>query len=141
MFEVLKPTDIVVVGREPASVREVKKTRWLSAHDDHNRDTVLRVWTESDTIEYHCDEEFEIVQVERAGWLIYDAPENPFDNGKLPYVAKRRERATDGKLFWVWTSSILPAKANNQQYKMTFKIKGELIDPDVVCGDPPPSTR
>ena len=33
---------------------------------------------------------------------------------------------------WVWTSGLLPATANNQQYKMTFKIDGELIDPDVV---------
>ena len=76
MFEVLKPTDIVVIGREAASVRVVDKNgkpvplnasgqpasrstaaqRQLFAHDDRNKDTVLRVWTESDTIEYQCDE-------------------------------------------------------------------------------------
>jgi hypothetical protein len=158
MFEALKPTDIVVVGRETGSVRTVdssggpasahattgvgqtaseeKPTRRLFGHDDRHKDTVLRVWTGSDTIEYQCDEEFEIVKVERAGWKIYGAPENPF-TGNLPYRATEKA-ATGGKPLWAWTSSVLPATANNQQYKMTFKINGELIDPDVVCGDPPP---
>ena len=92
LFDVLKPTDIVVVGREPASVRTIDgsgsgvgsadqpwTTRQLLAHDHHHTDTVLRVWTESDTIEYQCDVPFEIVQVQKAGWRIYDAPDNPFD--------------------------------------------------------------
>ena len=83
---------------------------------------------------------FEIMQVEKAGWKIYDAPDNPFA-GRPPYKATRR--ATDGKPIWVWTSSVLPATANNQQYKMTFKIFDEHgengdVDPDVVCGNPPP---
>ena len=94
MFEVLKPTDIVVVGPEPASVRVVDKDgnplpldengqpvprdasgqraagsttaapeppkRRLFGHDDRHMDTVLRVWTESDTVEYQCDVPFEI---------------------------------------------------------------------------------
>jgi hypothetical protein len=158
MFDVLEPTDIVVVGREAASVRtvdssgkpvsanatrqesqtapEAKPTRRLFGHDDRHKDTVLRVWTGSDTIEYQCDEEFEIVKVERAGWKIYGAPENPF-KGNLPYRATERA-ATGGKPLWAWTSSVLPATANNQQYKMTFKINREEVDPDVVCGDPPP---
>ena len=38
-----------------------------------------------------------------------------------------------------WTSGVLPAKANNQQYKPTLKIGREEIDPDIVCGDPPPA--
>ena len=145
MFEALKPTDIVVVGREPASVRKLKEGRTLSGHDDHHRDTVLRVWTESDTIEYQCEERFEIVNMQRAGWKIHGAPENPFESkGQPPYRAEQRQRPTDGKLIWSWMSGQLPAKANNQQYKMTFKVfdehgeNGELVDPDVVCGDPPP---
>jgi hypothetical protein len=144
IFEVLTPTDIVVVGREPASVRELKEGRKLSVHDDHNRDTVLRVWTESDTIEYQCDERFEIVKMERAGWKIYNAPENPFESsGQPPYLAEEKQDP-GGKLIWSWTSGRLPATANNQQYKMQFKIfdengNGELVDPDVVCGDPPPA--
>jgi hypothetical protein len=143
MFEALTPTDIVVVGREPASVRKVdiagKPTLRLFGHDHHHMDTVLRVWTEADTIEYRCDEEFEIVSVERAGWKIYGAPEIPFDNGPLPYRAAPSARVTGGKPVWVWTSSVVPATANNQQYKMAFKINGELIDPDVACGNPPPT--
>ena len=175
MFEALKPTDIVVVGREPASVRaipapsdssgvdssgkpvsanptkeggqtasEPKPTRRLFAHDHHHADTVLRVWTESDTIEYQCDRRFEIVKVEKEGWKIYDAPDNPFGSGKVDYKAQERQLGT-GKRQYFWTSSVLPATANNQQYKMTFKIfdengkNGELVDPDIVCGNPPPS--
>ena len=156
MFDVLEPWDIVAVGQEAASVRTVdskgnpvlgnptneggdttsapKGTRRLFAHDHHHTDTVLRVWTESDTIEYQCDEEFEIVRVERAGWKIYGAPDNPFA-GRPPY--KATPRATDG--LWIWRSSVLPATADNQQYKMTFKVNGKLVDPDVLCGNPPPS--
>jgi hypothetical protein len=169
MFKELKPTDIVVMGVEAASVRVVDKddkavpldesgqpvprstadtrnsavpndspTRKLFAHDDRHRDTVLRVWTESDTIEYRCEEAFEILEVKSVGWKIYGAPDNPFAN-KKPYKAQQVQGAKGGKPLWVWRSSRLPATANNQQYKMTFKIGDEKIDPDVVCGDPPPS--
>ena len=162
MFEALEPTDIVVVGNKPASVRTVdssgkpvtsplpagqpEPTRHLFPHDDRNTDTVLRVWTESDTIEYQCDEEFEIVQMERAGWRLFGAPDNPFEKerGETPYKATKERTSTidaDGNpgFVWKWTSGVVPATANNQQYKATFKIRGELIDPDVVCGDPPPT--
>jgi len=136
-FDKLSPTDIVVVGRDPASVRSSGSQRRLTAHTDHNRDTVLRVWTESDTIEYQCDEPFKIVDVKKTGWNIYAAPDNPFGFGDVEYVALERP-GRDGKSIWVWTSGLLPAGANNQQYKMTFEIDGEKIDPDVVCGNPPP---
>jgi hypothetical protein len=149
MFDVLEPTDIVVIGQEAASVRmdDARKppTLGLAAHNDRNKDTVLRVWTESDTIEYQCDEPFEIVQVKKAGWEIYDAPDDPFGNSKDGYKAHIRDAEGENeKPLWVWTSGLLPARANNQQYKMTFKIfdkngeNGEEVDPDVVCGDPPP---
>lgn len=139
LFEVLKPTDIVVVGREPASVRETGLARQLMAHDHHHPDTVLGVWTESDTIEYQCDEPFAIVGVNRAGWKIHGAPENPFGLGDVEYIAQERRRSANEKPIWVWTSGFLPASANNQQYKMTFRIDGQDIDPDIVCGNPPPS--
>jgi hypothetical protein len=169
MFDVLKPTDIVVVRFEPASLRVLNKdgkpvaphtadtpnsaalpgeptTKHLHAHDDRHRDTVLRVWTESDTVEYQCDEEFEIVRMERAGWKLFGAPDNPFERerGATPYKATKERTSTndaDGnpKFVWKWTSGVVPALANNQQYKATFKIRGEEIDPDVVCGDPPPA--
>ena len=169
MFDVLTPTDIVVVGSEPASVRVLDKngkpvaprtadaphsaahpgeplTRHLCAHDDRHRDTVLRVWTESDTIEYYCDEEFEIVQIERAGWKLFGAPDNLFERerGAMPYKARKVQTSTigadgDPTFVWKWTSGVVPASANNQQYKATFKIRGKSIDPDVVCGTPPPT--
>jgi hypothetical protein len=173
----LKPTDIVVVGQEPASVRVLDKkgqpvpldesgqpmarltaeardpalppsdppTRQLFAHDDRNRDTVLRLWTESDTVEYQCDEPFTIDEVMRTGWNIYGAPDNPFERerGRTPYEATEERTSTTAagqpKSVWKWTSGVVPASANNQQYKPTFKIRGESIDPDVVCGDPPPN--
>jgi hypothetical protein len=158
MLEALTPTDIVVVGRETASVRTVdssgkpvsanatkqegqtaseeKPEPRLFAHDDRHRDTVLRVWTESDTIEYQCDVEFKITKVERAGWKIHGAPPDPF-GGAPPYNAKQISPEGGGS-FWARTSSALPATANNQQYKMTFEINGKKVDPDVICGFPPP---
>lgn len=169
MFDVLKPTDIVVMGSEAASLRVLSKDgkpvaphtadtpnsaalpgeppkKHLHPHDDRHSDTVLRVWTESDTIEYQCDEEFEIVRMERAGWKLFGAPDNPFERerGATPYKATKEPTSTidaDGnpKFVWKWTSGVVPASANNQQFKATFKIRGKLIDPDVVCGDPPPA--
>jgi hypothetical protein len=130
MFEALDPTDIVVVGQEPASVCEGKLLR----HDDRNYVTVLRVWTESDTIEYQCAVEFAIAKVKKAGWRIYNAPDDPFGNSKDGYKASEIEKG-----LWVWRSGLLPASANNQQYKMTFRIGGRNVDPDVVCGNPPPT--
>ena len=173
MFEALKPTDIVVMGSEPASVRVLDKdgkpvpldengqpvppdesrqrtsgstaatTRRLFAHDDRHKDTVLRVWTESDTVEYQCDRPFTIEEVKRAGWHIHRSPANLFARERqgTPYTAVE-DRTMDAsgnlKVVFKWTSGTVPASANNQQYKMTFKIDGELIDPDIVCGDPPP---
>ena len=152
MFEALEPTDIVVVGQKPASVRTIDvsgnpvsgpadqpgTTRRLFAHNHHHKDTVLRLWTESDTVEYLCDEEFEIALVEQADPRISGAPEIPFNSGPLPYRSAQTPRATGGEPVWSWTSSVVPATANKQQYKLSFKIRRELIDPDVACGDPPP---
>ena len=137
MFEALSPTDIVVVGRDPASVVNKNRKRQLAAHDHHETATVLRVWTEADTIEYQCDEPFEIVRVKRAGWKIHGAPENLFGIGEANYKAQERN-LPGGRKQYVWTSGFVPASANNQQYKASFKIGGKLIDPDVVCGSPPP---
>ena len=156
MFEVLKPTDIVVIGQEAASVRVAEEqdhagdarkppTLELTAHNDRNKDTVLKIWTDSDTVEYQCDEEFKIVEVKQAGWNIYNAPTDPFQkpDQKAPYLASEVTSATidafgNLKSVWKWTSGVVPASANNQQYKMTFEIGGKRVDPDVVCGNPPP---
>jgi hypothetical protein len=158
MLEALEPTDIVVVGKEAASVRVIaeegvggtatRRTKRLAAHDDRHRDTVLKVWTESDTVEYQCEHKFAIVEVQQANWRIHGAPPNLFERerGSMPYEA-REEPPTTGpagnpKPVWTWTSGTVPKSANNQQYKMSFMIKigdrDELVDPDVVCGDPPP---
>jgi hypothetical protein len=140
MFDVLKPTDIVVIGREPASLRTVDNsgtaTRRLFAHDDGHRDTVLKVWTESDTVEYQCDVPFAIQEVAKSGQnRITAAPDNPFERGRgsTPYPAVRENNVH------TWTSDTVPATANDQQYKMTFLIDGQEVDPDIVCGDPPPN--
>ena len=151
MFDALKPTDIVAVGKEAASVRVVpgqesvggvrtQQTRKLDEHNERHRDTVLKVWTESDTVEYQCEKEFAIVGVKQVN-RIDGAPANLFErSGPMPYEA-REEPPTPGNpvRVWKWTSVTVPQSANDQQYKMTFKIGDELIDPDVVCGDPPPN--
>ena len=59
MFKELKPTDIVVIGQEAASVRvdddqnhaghaRMPPTLRLMAHNDRHKDTGIRVWTNSD---------------------------------------------------------------------------------------------
>ena len=87
--------------------------------------------------------------MKRAGWKIYDAPDNPFGFGEVKYTAQERKSDTGKKPIWVWTSGLLPARANNQQYKMKFRIGGEFIDGELVggnlailpsVGDPPPSS-
>jgi hypothetical protein len=131
LFNELKPTDIVVMRGEPASLRGKGPARRLFTHDGGHRDTVLRVWTGSDTIEYHCDQPFTIVKVEKAGWKLHGTPAHPFDR-EPPYEAVK------GDAHFTWTSSVLTRAANNQQYKMSFKIGDQLVDPDLVCGNPPP---
>jgi hypothetical protein len=159
MFEALKPTDIVAVGKEAASVRVVPRqesvggartedTRQLDEHNERHRDTVLKVWTESDIVEYQCAEKFEIVDVKQVKRMIDGAPANLFERERGALTPETRyvamEEMTPGPAgnpvpVWKWTSGTVPASANDQQYKMTFKIGNDLIDPDVVCGDPPPS--
>jgi hypothetical protein len=182
MFDTLKPTDIVAIGREAASVRVVDKhgkpvpldengqpvprdnsgqralgstaaapeppTRRLFGHDDGHKDTVLRVWTESDTVEYQCDTKFEIVKVEKAGWKIFRTTDDLFEREKHREAIEEKNATIDAsgnpKSVWKWKSGLIPDSANNQQYKMTFRIfdeRGEKpvdVDPDIVCGDPPP---
>jgi hypothetical protein len=132
LVDVLESTDIIVIDGKPASLTALGAVRRLKAHDHHDKRTVLRVWTESDTIEYQCDEEFAIVRVEQAAWRLFGAPDHPFATPP-PYVAV----GAPGTGF-TWTSSTLTRAANNQQYKMSFRIRRRLVDPDIVCGDPPP---
>jgi hypothetical protein len=155
MFDVLKSTDIVAIGKEAASVREVDeqetagggrtRRKRLQLHNDRHKDTVLRVWTNSDTVEYQCDEKFEIIEVAQVNWKIDGAPPNLFEEarGAMPYVATKEHSTTGAagnpESVWKWTSGKVPVTANNQQYKMTFKIGDDPVDPDVVCGDPPPN--
>ena len=76
--------------------------------------------------------------MKRAGWKMYDAPDNPFGNERCDLQGPAKESRNGRKHYLSGTSGLLPATANNQQYKMTFLIDGKKVDPDVVCGDPPP---
>jgi hypothetical protein len=65
LFDVLRPTDIVVMKGEPGSLRAAGPTRRMFSHDDRHRDTVLRHGPKRyDRIPR--DQPFEIVTVEKA---------------------------------------------------------------------------
>lgn len=129
----LKPTSIIVIHDEPASFLP---NDTLIAHDPRgHRETILRVWTESDRIEWQSDRLFKIVKIDKAGppaVTISDAPKDPFYSG-MPYVG-----ALVGEKDYKIQSSKLMASANNQQYKISLQVDDRVVDPDIICGSPPP---
>lgn len=107
----------------------------LVPHEAAVREAAIRVFTESDVIEWVCDQAFSIVSTGKAHnpiWREPTAPDNPFYTGPpydAEYGADTRYRAQSTKT---------RKEANGQQYKVSIRIGNRLIDPDYVCGSPPP---
>ena len=125
---------IIVIGDKAATFLNGD----LVPHDNAIRHAAIRVFTESDVIEWECDEAFAIASTTKAEdpiWQKDGTPENPFYTGP-PFdgepLSNNRFRARSSKT---------RAEANGQQYKVFIKITtgDRLIDPDYVCGDPPPN--
>ena len=126
---------IIVIGDQAATFLNGT----LVPHDDAIKHAAIRVYTESDVIEWECNKAFAIDSTKKADnpiWQKDGTPGNPFYSGP-PFDG---ERLTDTR--FLARSSKTRAEANDQQYKVFIKIKIEsgdrLIDPDYVCGNPPP---
>jgi hypothetical protein len=122
---------IIIIGDKAATFLNGT----LVQHDDAIRHAAIRVFTESDVIEWECNEAFTIESTEKADhpiWQKNGTPDNPFYTGP-PFDG---ERLSNGR--FRARSSKTRAEANDQQYKAFIKIGDRLIDPDYVCGDPPP---
>jgi len=141
----LGPTSIIVVRDQPTSYTNVAKrgrptVMKLLRHDPNgHRETVLPVWTESDRVEWRFAQPFEIVGIQKAPLPGFQAagagvPANPFYDAVTPYSAKE-----SGGLYIIQTSTAR-RESNGQQYKITFRIAGRIVDPDIACGFPPPGT-
>ena len=122
---------IIVIGDKAATFLNGILVR----HETAVREAAIRVYTESDVIEWVCDQAFSIVSTEKSHnpiWREPTAPDNPFYTGP-PYDAgcgaDTRYRAQSTKT---------RKEANGQQYKVSIRIGTRLIDPDYVCGSPPP---
>src|SRR5262249_4644048 len=131
----LKPTSIIAVRDKPASFVTVGPNQKLVSHDPSGvRETVLHVWTESDTIEWQSDRPFEITRVAKAGppqrGTQDTAPENPFKSG-FPYSGLA---ATNYRV----QSSQLSRSPNNRQYKTSTTTDAPLSAPAFRGGAPPP---
>ncbi|PYR60228.1 MAG: hypothetical protein DMF91_12770, partial [Acidobacteria bacterium] len=62
------------------------------------------------------------------------APVNPFYEAVTPYSAKE----SGGR--YIYQTSTARRESNGQQYKITFRIAGRIVDPDIACGFPPPGS-
>jgi hypothetical protein len=106
----------------------------LVPHDEAIKKSMVRLWSELDIIEWECDRPFVIVDLRKAhnGFYVNAlAPDDPF-HVMPPYksdISGARHRVV---------SSAMKTSANNQQYKFRIQVNGEIFDPDVVCGTPPP---
>src|SRR6266487_1759846 len=123
---------IVVIGDKAATFLK----RELVPHDIAVRHAAIRVFTESDIIEWESDQPFTIVSTEKAVnaiWSEDGTPTNPFYSGP-PF-----ESTGDTANQYRARSSKAKQAANGQQYKVSIRLNdGRLVDPDYVCGDPPP---
>lgn len=122
---------IIVVGDKAATFLN----RRLVRHEYAILEAAIRVFTESDVVEWVSEDAFTIVSTEKAErpiWYQPGTPENPFHAGP-PFDSisgsDNRYRAR---------SSTTRKEANGQQYKVSIRIGNRLIDPDYVCGNPPP---
>jgi hypothetical protein len=108
----------------------------LVPHDYAIRHAAIRMYTDSDTIAWECDQPFTIVSTEKVTepiWCANGTPDNPFYSGP-PFCGQ-----PVGNGCFRAESSMTMAAANGQQYKVSIMIGDRLIDPDYVCGSPPPS--
>ena len=128
----LDATSIIVMRGQPANFHRDKLIRHNPAGA---RETVLKVWTESDVIEWQSDRPFAIVTIEKAeppAPSVASAPKNPF-YGDIPFNAASSDST------YKYQTPKLRASANGQQYKISLRIDGRLVDPDIICGSPPES--
>jgi hypothetical protein len=144
----LAPTSIVVVpdptygkgstSGHPASYEGgVLKPHTANPHAR----TVLKVWTETDQIEYICDAPFEIARVDKVNDWYKEKHVPVVEASKdFPFHQKLPESRSKGTQHHLLTST-LRWEANDKQYKMTFKIAQSqtetTVDPDYYCGFPP----
>jgi hypothetical protein len=97
------------------------------------------VWTESDRVQWQCSQPFEVIRIEKAPSPGFQAlgpgvPTNPFHVALTPYASHQ-----EGGRHVIQTSTAR-REANGQQYKITFSLSltKRVVDPDMVCGEPPP---
>jgi hypothetical protein len=117
---------IVGIGAKVAIPKEGK----LVDHDSTEHQPI-RMWTESDIIQWECDRPFVILSVDkftRSGYQSPGSPDTPFYL-RPPYASDSSHVAR---------SSIAMGAANNQHYKARIRVGGNTLDPDIICGFPPP---
>ncbi len=122
---------IIVIGDKAATFLN----RTLVPHGSAIREAAIRVYTESDIIEWESDQAFTIVSTEKSHdpiWYKDGTTDFPFYSGP-PF-----ESSSGSGAYHRTQSSTTRREANGQQYKVSIRIGNRLIDPDYVCGDPPP---
>jgi hypothetical protein len=123
---------VIVIGDKAATFRDRK----LEDHDLAIRHAAIRMFTESDVIEWESDAPFSIESTAKAEnpiWHRDGTPDNPFHTGP-PFDSAPHDNGRHKA-----RSSTTTKDANGQQYKVSIRLSdGRLVDPDYVCGDPPP---
>jgi hypothetical protein len=125
-------TDVVVFAGEPWHVVNHELKAHPQVHKDYP-ETVLRIHRLRDeTVVWWSEKPFTITAI---------TPEPPKKRGKPEYPfavpATRPEDGSDNKAIFVARSDVPIKEADDQEYKIAFKMEGQSIDPNMYC-DPAP---
>lgn len=140
------PTDIFVSAGQPFHF--AGEPGRLIAHPDAHHDfkeTILYLRVQRDSVlwwsekEFHIDNDIRLADDHAHPALLAAEREPPAANPpKSPFSASISSRAikdSSGKvLFWEARSTAPAADAHGHQYKISFTIEGQTIDPDMFCG-------
>jgi hypothetical protein len=152
-----KPTDVIVFAARPWHVAGVPSALrpHPQVHIDHP-ETILRLRVGKDTACWWSRTEFEITDIalhsHPAPAAGAAAPAPPAHTGSAsassaslpeppaPYPFFERvkcvpiKNAAGAVIRWEARSTVPVPLSNDQTYKITFKIGGQTIDPDMFCG-------
>jgi hypothetical protein len=121
-------TDVIVFAGQPWHFAEGKLRKHPEVHKLF-RDTILTLYkSKRDTAVWWSEKEFMITGIDK------EDPKKNF-TADYPFGAKPdAERKTiDGKPVWVAKSTVPVDTAYGQEYKITFEMGGQRIDPNMDC--------
>jgi hypothetical protein len=122
------PTDVIVFGGNPLHFAGEKLKKHPNVHKT-NPETVLKLYRSThDRAVWWSEKDFQINKFEQETPGDDKKAKEPFD--QIPPT--ERQNSLGGAIF-VARSGVPVSQAYGQEYKMTFKMDGRTIDPNMDC--------